>query len=425
MDTGSLVRHLKNWGVKGGLSILDQGLYSGANFVLSVLLARWLLPSHYGIYSIAFAIYLFAYQVHNAVILEPMSVLGPAKMHERLTEYLGNQIKLHFMFSLFAGLSICLIGIIVLAFNQMLGLVLIIMSMALSFILLPLLMRRGFYIFQRPEFALLGSVIYAMIVGGGLFAIRKLTTMSVHVAFPLIGFAGFVSGFFLIRQMPPQPSDSLPIAATLSDNWSYGKWLLYSSFLIALAAQAQTFVVATLLGLGDAGAFRALQNFIQPMILFFSALSALFLPSMSYDYSKGDVSKLKRKGKYLFALFLLVSVGFEGFLLVFAKTLESALYGGRFASYVGLIPLWGLAPIAAVFTYVYYFLLQSIQHPKAILIGSLGWAATSLILSVVLSLQWGMIGATSSVILGYLVSGIIFAYFYHSSPSAPEPIRST
>jgi O-antigen/teichoic acid export membrane protein len=260
---------------------------------------------------------------------------------------------------------------------------------------------------------------------GGLFAIRNLTNVSVQLAFPIFGFAGLVSGSFLMSQMPPKQFDSIPITTTLSDNWEYGRWLLYSSFLIALAAQAQTFVVGSFLGLSDAGAFRALQNFIQPIILLFTAVSAFLLPSMSHDFGKGDLARLKRKGKYLFALFLIISIGFEVFLLISAATIESVFYGGRFSSYIPLIPLWGLIPIAAVLTYVYYFLLQSIQYPKAILIGSVGWSAASLILSLILGLRWGITGATISVILGYLIAGIIFAYFYHTYISTLGHMRST
>ena len=30
------------WIQKGGLTVLDQGLFSGANFLVNILLARWL-----------------------------------------------------------------------------------------------------------------------------------------------------------------------------------------------------------------------------------------------------------------------------------------------------------------------------------------------------------------------------------------------
>jgi O-antigen/teichoic acid export membrane protein len=424
MDTSLFMARLKTWGIKGGLSVLDQGLYSGANFVMNILLARWLLPSHYGVFSIAFAVYLFAYQIHNAIIIEPMSVLGLAKMHHRLPNYLRDQIKIHFVVSLLAGFAIMVIGLIVIAFDQILGRVIIILGMVLSLILLPLLTRRIFYLFRKPQFALLGSAVYTIFLLGGLWLAYIFINISVDLAFPLIGLAGLTSGVFLIIQIPQQQSDHVSFRDIWFANWNYGKWLVYSSILIALAAQVQIFIVGGLLGLKDAGAFRALQNFIQPVILFFAAISAFLLPSLSYDFGKGTIAGLKRKGKYLFALFIIVSLGFELLLIEYGSALEAIIYGGRFSSYVHLLPVWGLVPIAGVLTYVFYFLLQSIQQPGAILIGSIVWSATSAILSVIFSMKWGIAGAVASVVAGYLFSGIAFAFLYQYYISRSNKARS-
>ena len=40
------------WMTKGGLAILDNGLISGSNFLLGILLARWLAPEEYGAYAL-------------------------------------------------------------------------------------------------------------------------------------------------------------------------------------------------------------------------------------------------------------------------------------------------------------------------------------------------------------------------------------
>ena len=42
---------------KGFLAVLDQGLISGSNFLLSILLARWLRADQYGAYALSFAIF--------------------------------------------------------------------------------------------------------------------------------------------------------------------------------------------------------------------------------------------------------------------------------------------------------------------------------------------------------------------------------
>ena len=412
MDVTLVFTRLKSWGIQGGLSVLDQAVFSGANFILTILLARWVSPSEYGVFAVAFSIYLFAYQIHNALIIEPLSVLGPATMDHRLPDFLRDQIKVHFLFSIFAGLAIIVIGRLIFSFNQELGRVLFLLGVVLAFILLPLLIRRGFYLFRKPQLSLLGSITYALFLIGGIWFTQTSIRASVGLAFPLIGVAGLASGILLISRIPQQQSSYISFYDILHSNWKYGKWLVYSSLLIALAAQVQTFIVGALLGLSDAGVFRALQNFVQPMILFFAAVSAYLLPSLSFDFGKGNIVGLRRKGSYLLYLFIFISVCFEFLLLGYGHVLEEIVYGGKFSINVYLTPVWGLVPVAAGVTYVYYFLLQSIQRPSAILVGSIVWAITSAASAFILSSKWGILGATVSVILGYLFSGFTYAILY-------------
>lgn len=77
------------WVWKGSLAILDQGLIAGTNFLLNILLARWLAPEQYGVYALAFAGFLFLAALYDALLLEPMAVLGPVAYQSRRREYLG------------------------------------------------------------------------------------------------------------------------------------------------------------------------------------------------------------------------------------------------------------------------------------------------------------------------------------------------
>ena len=45
---------IRRWGAHISFSLVDQALFSGANFLLNILLARWLLPEAYGAFAVAF-----------------------------------------------------------------------------------------------------------------------------------------------------------------------------------------------------------------------------------------------------------------------------------------------------------------------------------------------------------------------------------
>jgi hypothetical protein len=86
-DLGRIRQKLVPWAMKGGLAILDQGIFTGSNFVISILLARWLSPEQYGSYAVAFAIFLFILTFHQALLLEPMLVFGSSVFRNCLRGY--------------------------------------------------------------------------------------------------------------------------------------------------------------------------------------------------------------------------------------------------------------------------------------------------------------------------------------------------
>ena len=93
LQLGISKERLRFWGVRSGLAVLDQGLTSGASFLLNLFLARWLSAAEYGAFAVAFAGLLFLSGYHNVLLLEPMTVLGPARYSDQLTAYLHAQFK--------------------------------------------------------------------------------------------------------------------------------------------------------------------------------------------------------------------------------------------------------------------------------------------------------------------------------------------
>src|ERR1051326_2735051 len=83
------------WSPKGALALLDQGLISGANFIVGILLARNLAPHGYGAYALAFQVFLFLSVGYSAMVLEPLSVFGSSVYRDTNREYLGVLLRVH------------------------------------------------------------------------------------------------------------------------------------------------------------------------------------------------------------------------------------------------------------------------------------------------------------------------------------------
>ena len=93
------------WAAKGGLALLDYGFYSGANFLLGILLARWMAPEQYGAYALAFSIFILVTFLYQALLLEPLSVFSGTTYRSNLRGYLKSNLWLHWGISL----AICLL----------------------------------------------------------------------------------------------------------------------------------------------------------------------------------------------------------------------------------------------------------------------------------------------------------------------------
>ena len=72
---------------KGSLAVTDQALFSGANFLVNVLLARRLAPEEYGAYSLAYAWFLLCAALHQSLLIEPMMIFGAGKYGDRFLRY--------------------------------------------------------------------------------------------------------------------------------------------------------------------------------------------------------------------------------------------------------------------------------------------------------------------------------------------------
>lgn len=410
---------LRVWGWRSAISLVDQGLTSGAGFAVNLLLARWMAPEVYGAFAVAFAGFLFVSGFHNVLLLEPMSVLGPSRYAERLPAYFRTQIMVHLV--LVAPLSaVALLATAILWWiapgSPLVGAVLG-GGLALPFLLLAWLARRMCYVVQRPAAAALGSGLYLLFLGAGLFVLGHYGWLGPFTAFLLMGCGSVLAAGILLwhlglaeRETTTQPG--ITWRAVLRENWTYGRWLVGSAVLFSVSSQAQMFLAAGLLGLGAAGILRAMQLPSLVMTQVTTAAGLLVLPAFSYDFGKGLMERLRHK-TLLVSLGLFVSaLVFAGFLALFAGRTEHLLFGGKYAGYAWLMPILALIPVFTGVSMGSSMALRALQRPQFDLLSNMFATPVAIASALFLMHRWGLVGAAVSQVLSFAVLSIVTILFF-------------
>ena len=230
-DPAGIRKKLVPWAMKGGLAILDQGVFTGSNFVISILLARWLSPEQYGSYAVAFAIFLFILTFYQALLLEPMLVFGGSVYRNCLRGYLKALLKLHL------GLSLGIVFILAVSAGVALKLepasslpsALVGVAFAAPSILLFWLVKRTFYLKLSPAPSAGAAVLYCVLTMGGLAFVYKHGLLSVFSALMLMGVGSLGASASLLIYLKLRLSSSQEAPGVLeigSRHWNYGRWAL-------------------------------------------------------------------------------------------------------------------------------------------------------------------------------------------------------
>jgi O-antigen/teichoic acid export membrane protein len=423
---------LRIWGRRSVLSLTDQGLTSLTGFSASFLLARWLAPERYGAYAIAFAAYLFVCGFHNVIILEPMSVLGPARHSAALLRYFRAQMAVHGVLVSALSVLTALAAVVIwcIAPQSPLAGAIFGSALALPFLLLVWLARRMCYILQRPSTAILGSTTCLATVLLGLYSLRHLDSLSPFYAFLLIGAGSLLGSLVILGRInnilvDAKPEAGIPWSSTLRENFSYGRWLIGSTVLYSVSGQVQMFLAAAFLGLGPAGVLRAMMLPASVMTQVVSATDLLILPGLSYDFGRGSLKRMRVKAILVSCALGAAGLIFAALLWLLAASTEHLLFGGKFSAYIWLMPILALIPAANGFNSGFSAALRGSQRPHFDLVANAIAAPAAVFFAVFFIRSWGLAGAAISMVVGFAVCMGVNVWFFftrHESASTGEKV---
>lgn len=386
------------WLHKGGCAVLDQGLISGSNFVLSILLARWLVPEQYGAYAVAFGFFVLVTLVYSALVMEPMAVFGGSTYRDRLRGYLNSLMSIHIAMSVAMVVVFGVSAFIVWKVSPGSGLAGAIagVTIASPFILIFGLARRTFYLELSPAKAAIGALVYCAMSLSCLFVIYRRAWLSPFSAFLILGAAALATSIYLFARLradlaPSKVDDS--VGYIWGRHWRYGSWALLSCVASWIPANIYYPLLSSFGTMAQSGQLKALMNFTLPVEQVKGALGLLFLPYAASVLEREGRSSGGALSRRMTLVAVGVAVSYWTVILATRQTAFHALYSGRYMDVAHLLPIVAIGSIAWCGSFGSAIALRAMEAPSAVFIAFGLSTVASTIVGIPATRIWGLTGA--------------------------------
>ena len=409
-----------SWLRRGSWSVLDQALFAGANFLVNVLLARWLSPEAYGAFAVAFVVFLLVGAVHGGLFVEPMLVFGSGKFEGRTPAYLRVLLRAHVAFAAVTGVLLAAVGGAAVAFGQPAVLTeFLALGVGSGFILALWLLRRACYVVDRPEWAAGAGTLYVALLVAGAFALSAADRLTGATAIALMAVGSVAASLVLARRLEVFGARSEPGLAREARraHAEYGRWSAPTGALEWLHGSLPLLVLPLFVGLEGSGTLRALYNLAMPALQGFSALAVMALPVFVRARADGRGRSVALSwGGGIVGL----GVAYGLLTLALGPYVVETLYRGTYAVSPAELACLALLPVVASGSGVLMTWLRSGERPRAVFVArswAVGVAAT---VGVFLTATFAVAGALLADLLALVAEAVAqVVAIRRSEPLAP------
>ena len=395
------------WLRRGGWAILDQGFFSVTSFAMNIALARWLGPTEYGAFAVAYSALLLVATVHTALLTEPMLVFGAGRYGACRASYLRGILLAHWPVAVIIGAALSIGGTLV--FAQDAGaerLAFVALGIACPFILFQWLARKAVYVESSPHHAAKAGMAYFLGLAGALFALRVLDVFSLPAAIAVVAAASLLTGAWLHSKLNSNGSRAEPPMwdRMVRDHLRYGPWAVGTAAAVWVPSNLFTMLLPVWGGIEAAGLYRAHANLLMPFLLALTALSKLLLPTLVRARGGHGFMNLVR---IIGAGLTCAAIGYLLLLLLLGKRLMHTLYGSAFETTPTTLLLLGALAVVSAIAVTPRAALRSLEQPKSVFIAYGIAAAASLTLGVVLARAHLVDGAIAGQVVAAICAVLV------------------
>ncbi len=406
------------------ITLFDQAVVSGGNFLIGILLARLLGIDNYGVFALLWMVVLFGKSMNQAFITKPMLSLAPKKEADEQTIYIG---ILHSLEIGTAILMTILVSIFLLL-GQYFDIA--VPSTSLYWVVPLIVGLHMIYEFYRKIMFVLQDIIWALVLDivmyigqfgafGYLYFQRELSIstalMGIGLAHTIVCIVGFI-------KLSNISFDIEELKNTIHHHYTYAKWLIGTALLQWFSANFFIVVAGWLISPAAVGAVRIVQNVMGLTHVLFLAMENIVPVKAALHYKEGGWIQLVTYLKYITRRAGVVVLGILAFIAIFRTPIIEFLYGTAYVEYSYLVIGFCLTYVLVFIGHPLRFALRTLEITKPIFIAYIFGAAFSVVLAYPLIYYFDLIGLLIGIFVTQGLSQLV--YLYYLQGISPDSYRN-
>lgn len=299
--------------------LLEQGFISGGNFLMSLIVVRFLSFESFSEFALVQMVALIFVSINQSLVVAPFQTLGPKE------EVLDVRKVFHLQ---------ALLMVVMLIAMVVLGCVMLLMGYAsLKLVVFGVLFslslvfqdfyRKLYYVVKKERLLLMVSFLAVFFQLSVVCSLHFLGLLNLNVLLGVLTIPGVVVLLFFVFKFRL----GLPHKAVFLEYWFFGRWLFFNAMLQWFSGNLVITIGVFFLGSAVAGVVRLAQNIIGMIGLLFQVLENVVPPKVAHLFSVSGLKSVKRYlVKVTVQVGLVVALGVL-VIVLFSEPIYLALYG--------------------------------------------------------------------------------------------------
>jgi O-antigen/teichoic acid export membrane protein len=400
---------------KGAWGFADHAQISASGFIMTVLLARVLSPTDFGLYALAYTALITINQVQGALVNQPFTMLGAPKSGEDFGRYTTATLWTQVALSLIMAATTALISGIAFVIGSGAAWMILACAPATAAWQMQEYIRRVLYVRSHAA-----GVFFNDVIGySGQFAIivllwwtDRLTTVSALMTLTLTSFAGVLLGIWQIRSYLGQNPTWRGFLEISRSHWDFGKWLMGGNLAAWTSGKMYPVLAAGFISVAVTGAMKAVQTILGPMNTLTFALDPLLGPRAARANAKAGIPALRTQVGRM-QIFVLGTVGVYCLLVsIFAAPILEVVYSDQYTQYAWLLVIMAINYAFAAFRGPFTLALTVLNKTDAIFRVRVIASVANLTIGILAVILFGVAGIGAGLLMNGLVLLLVTWHYY-------------